>query len=174
MLKARHIILAGIAAMISAQALAGWTEFKEVPVPPTMLRFTSGEQRPLSAFKGKVVVLNVWATWCGPCLLELPTLEALEKELAPQGLVVIPMAVDRELTPAILKEFLKHGEIDMPHAALDDAARGVQHALSWGIGVPVTYLIDRKGIVRYQYIGSTNWMAPPRKDKVKELLAEGK
>jgi thiol-disulfide isomerase/thioredoxin len=171
MVRLRHIIAGAVAAIISAQAQAGWIPFAEMPAPAARLLFTSGEHRSLQDFKGKVVILNIWATWCGPCRDELPTLEALEEELMTRGLVVIPMTIEK-MPPAELKDFLTESGVNLPHAAIDPSS-AIRRTLAEGTGIPVTYLIDRKGVVRYKYSGSSDWTRPQRKDRVLELLAEG-
>lgn len=173
----RHIIFAGVAAMLSTHALAVpagvyvWIPITGVETPQAPMLFTSGEQRTLADFKGKVVLVNFWATWCPPCRAEMPTLDALEKELAAKGLVVIALSVDRGITPEELRKEVAADGLSLPHTALD-TTREVSRGMAYGLGVPVTFLIDRKGVIRYRYRGATDWTDADQKAKVQELLAE--
>lgn len=163
------------AAMISAAALAAaperlyqWYELNAMASPTGS--FAMGDKtRTLADFKGQVVVLNLWATWCTPCLKELPTLDALEEKYAADGLVVLPLSLDT-MPFAQLQEFIAKLDLELPHLAQDQSGK-LLNALK-GAGLPVTYLIDRKGVLRARYSGSTDWTSDEHTKRIEALLAE--
>lgn len=119
----------------------------------------------LSDFRGKVVFLNFWATWCAPCREEMPSMEVLNKNFEKDGLVVLAVSIDRVTTTKDIPPFVKSLNLTFP--VLID---------SWGItdkpykrlGVPETFIIDQQGIVREIIIGPKDWT---RIDNLKTLMA---
>ena len=105
----------------------------------------------LSAYRGKVVLLNFWAAWCGPCLTEMPRFAAWRRAMGPENLQVIGVAMDDDPEP-VLRVRQKLG-VDYP-ILMGDAALG---RLYGGIlGLPVTFLIDRQGVLRARYQGESD------------------
>jgi DsbE subfamily thiol:disulfide oxidoreductase len=105
----------------------------------------------LAALRGKVVVLNLWATWCLPCREELPQLVALHKEFAGQGVELVGVSVDAAGMGLDVRDFMK--EHDMTYPVWLDPEH--QFALKFlTVGVPETFVVDRAGIIRYRKIGS--------------------
>lgn len=103
----------------------------------------------LSDLRGKVVVLNFWATWCPPCIAEMPELEALHVAHAAAGDLVV-LAVNVEEPPAAVEEFKQQRPLTMP--VLGDRTGGVRR--HYGLpGLPGTFFIDRDGIVRAKVLG---------------------
>lgn len=108
----------------------------------------------LSDFRGKVVFLNFWATWCKPCREEMPSMEVLYKNFEKDGLVVLAVSIDRVTTKKDIPPFVKGMSLTFP--VLVD---------SWGqtdkryklMGVPETYIIDQEGILREKVIGPRDW-----------------
>jgi peroxiredoxin len=108
----------------------------------------NGEVIALQNFRGKVVLLNFWATWCGPCREELPELTRLQQKFYKQGLVVIPVTVDNELEN--VHDFVKKYEIKLQ--TLWDQRKKV--AAAYGVErMPSSYVIDRNGILRFIHRG---------------------
>jgi thiol-disulfide isomerase/thioredoxin/Cu/Ag efflux protein CusF len=122
------------------------------PVQPLQADTIDGGKLDLAALRGRVVLLDFWATWCGPCKVELPILEKLQKELSGDGLSVIGITAGEE--PAVVADFLKKMGITFPTAALDeDHAFLRRFAIS---GFPTTVLIDRDGtVVSYEVGGQS-------------------
>lgn len=116
--------------------------------------------RHASEFDGKLVLLNFWATWCAPCRKEIPMLINAQKNYADQGLQIVGMAIDE---PDSVRKYAKKYGINYP--VLVDAKKvvGVQDALKGGAGLPVSILIDRKGVVRARVKGA---MERPRLDRL--------
>lgn len=163
------------AAMISAAALAApaerlyqWYDLRDVATPTHTFQMADAS-RSLADFKGQVVVLNLWATWCTPCLKELPTLDVLEEKYAADGLVVLPLSVD-SMAFAQLRQFIEKQKLELPHLAQDSSSK-ILNELK-GSGLPITYLIDRKGVLRARYSGGTNWLDAEHTKRIEALLKE--
>lgn len=126
-----------------------------------------GEALQLEEFRGKVVYLDFWASWCGPCRQSLPWLERLRRELRPTGLEVLGVNVDEDAADA--RRFLKRYPVSFP--VLGDA-RGMIASLYDVRDMPSSYLIDRKGVVRHAHRGFNRDDAARLRLRVEALLAE--
>ena len=123
---------------------------KDHAAPDWQLADLDGKPIKLSDFKGKVVVLNFWATWCPPCRKEIPTLVALQKDYGPQGVVVVGVSLDGG-GPSAVQAFASKMGIEYPIAIGSEelaAAYGVQ-------AIPTTFIIDRAGNVIGEHQGDT-------------------
>ena len=109
-----------------------------------------GENVTLQSFRGKVVLLNFWATWCGPCRQELPELARLQEKFRQRGLMVVAVTVDNEVEN--VQAFLK--KYDVKLQALWDKKKKVADAYAVE-KMPSSYLIDRSGVVRFIHRGYT-------------------
>ena len=107
----------------------------------------------LNKLRGKVVVLNLWATWCAPCVEELPSLLALQQKVP--TLAVIGVSTDQDET--VYRKFLVQHHVDV--TTVRDADAQV-NALYGTVMIPETYIIDRKGVIRRKFIGPQNWTSP--------------
>jgi thiol-disulfide isomerase/thioredoxin len=103
---------------------------------------------------GKVVVLNFWATWCGPCKLEMPSLQSLHEDRAADGVVVLGLATDVGGGSAV-EDFLAERDITYP---VGRATNEHRRAFGGIRGIPTTFVIDREGVVRHRVVG---YFAPP-------------
>jgi cytochrome c biogenesis protein CcmG/thiol:disulfide interchange protein DsbE len=110
-----------------------------------------GAATSLSALRGKVVVLNQWATWCEPCREEIPQLEALHRQYAGHGLTMIGVSVDAFGLGADVRDFAREHEMTYP-VWLDPDKKIAVGFLT--VGVPATILIDRGGIIRWRKMGA--------------------
>ncbi len=139
--------------------LEGAFELSDPPVPAPQESFTDGSGRPvtLEAFRGQVVLLNFWATWCAPCVWEMPTLNKVQARLRGEGLAVVTVSVDRK-GHAVVKPFLKrHGLVHLK-AYLDP---GYNLMRQFGqSGLPTTALIDAQGRVVGMMMGAAEWDSP--------------
>ncbi|MGP8260597.1 MAG: redoxin domain-containing protein [Acidobacteriaceae bacterium] len=105
----------------------------------------------LNAYRGKVVLLNFWATWCAPCQVEMPSFVEWQKKYGPRGLQVIGISLDDD--PALVRSLVGKLKLNYP-VAMGDVKLG---DLYGGIlGLPVTYLIDRHGMIRAEFQGETD------------------
>lgn len=110
--------------------------------PEFTLQDLSGSEHSLSAYRGKVVLLNFWASWCGPCIAEMPALQRLYNRLQNQGFVVLAIGVDDDL--ASLKRFKDMYSLTFP--ILVDSSRGAASRYKIN-GFPESYVINRKGML---------------------------
>jgi cytochrome c biogenesis protein CcmG/thiol:disulfide interchange protein DsbE len=119
------------------------------PAPEFVI--TDGTQTiDLAKLRGKVVVLNLWATWCAPCVEELPSLLAMQR-MNPEIAVV---AVSTDQDDEVYRKFLVRHQVDV--ATVRDAGQRV-NALYGTVQIPETYIIDRQGILRRKFIGAQDW-----------------
>ena len=119
-----------------------------------------GKPKHLSDFRGKVVVLNFWGTWCPPCIEETPALNRLQQYIASRNGVVLGVAADED--PAVYAQFLREHGVVFP--TYRDPATKDNHspiAQSYGtVMVPETYIIDRQGKIARKIIGMQEWDSP--------------
>lgn len=159
--------LAGLAAVLALRGpdnppLGGTPSgfvLNDTPKPVPDVRFTDGDGQPrtLEDFHGKVVLLNVWATWCLPCRKEMPTLDRLQVALGGSGFEVVALSVDRQGAAAVNTFF---SEVGVRHLAVHvDASGQVLSALA-ALGLPTTVLIDADGLELGRLMGPAEWDAP--------------
>jgi len=117
--------------------------------PDFVLKDVNGKDVKLSDFKGKIVVLNFWATWCGPCRKEIPDFIELQEEYGKEGLQFIGIALDQE-GAAKVKPFVDKNKISYPILIGNNDIADKYGGMN---AIPVTFLIDRKGMIRGHYIG---------------------
>jgi peroxiredoxin len=135
--------------------------------PPLSLETLEGERIELRSYRGKVVVLNFWATWCPPCVEEIPSLERLRKLRHDRGLEVLSVDVGEE--PEKVRAFLEDKPVGYP-VALDPEARAFK---AWNTyAFPTTFILDREHRIRYAVFGAFAWDAQEVLDAVDALLAE--
>ena len=136
------------------------------PAPDFTLKDLSGARHTLSGYRGKTVILNFWSTTCAPCVVELPSLSDLHKELKGQGLVVLGIALDPKEKP--VRDLTAKLKIDFP--SMMDSSRDVYFD-SYGLfGQPVSVIVDRNGIVREKIIGAVEWTSPQMRAKIQQYL----
>lgn len=131
----------------------------DTPVAVPELQFADGEgkSRSLADFRGKVVLLNIWATWCLPCREEMPTLDRLQAALAGKKFEAVALSIDRGGVDAVKKFYT---EIGIQHLAIYvDTSSQVGFALATA-GLPTTLLIDAEGRELGRLIGPAEWDAP--------------
>jgi thiol-disulfide isomerase/thioredoxin len=138
------------------------------PAPLTPMYTANGGIINLSRFKGKVVLLNLWATWCAPCLKELPELDRLQSELSQHGLAVLPLAID-DADMATLQSFFQRLHIKALSPLSDPAGRAAS-AFDAYDGLPWSYIIDRQGQLRGYMPGAANWNSVDGRALLKHYL----
>lgn len=133
------------------------------PAPRFARTDISGSRVSLAQFRGKVVLLNFWATWCAPCRVEMPQFVAWQKRYGPRGLQILAISMDDDVDP--VRTFLHRVQPNFPvlmgEAKLGELYGGV-------LGLPVTFLIDRTGVVRARLEGETHRAA--MEAKIRALL----
>lgn len=135
--------------------------------PGFSLKDIEGKPVTLSAYKGRVVLLNFWAAWCPPCRAEMPSMEKLNRRLKDKGLVVLAVSVDRSLSP--VRDFLKNTPVSFPVLA-DDDKQQVARSLYKVFTIPTTFIIDRNGVVVDRYFGEQDWTKPETIKKIEALF----
>ena len=134
-----------------------------LPAPALNLERLGGGTKDIAQLKGKVVLVNFWATWCAPCVEEMPDLEKLHRELEGQDFVLIAVSVDKKRST--IEKFASKHKLSFP--ILHDP--GEKTARSWGTtGFPETFIVDKQGNVAHKFIGPIDYEYIH--DKVKELL----
>jgi peroxiredoxin len=129
----------------------------------TLQQLPSGKLS-LAQYRGQVVVLNFWATWCPPCVMETPSLEQFASEMKSQGVAVIGVSVDQN--PQQLEQFIQRYHLTYPIARDPDASLAHEYGT---FKFPETYIIDRDGRVAEKIIGATDWVDPRMIEFVKSL-----
>ena len=122
--------------------------------PDFTLRNLDGERITLSDLRGKVVLLNFWATWCPPCRWEIPDLNRIYTTYKDRGVVVLGVSWD-DLSNEQIKTFVRNYKVDYPilHGTQSELSQ-VGKAYAWEGYLPTTYLIDRQGYVQEVYVGA--------------------
>jgi len=118
----------------------------------------------LSQFRGQVVVLNFWATWCPPCVAETPALVRMQNQLKSKGVTVLAVSIDAD--DAAYHKFLKDYSVSM--VTVRDESKKAS-TLYGTFGWPETYIIDRNGIIRRKFIGPVEWTNPEITDYLSKL-----
>jgi len=137
-------------------------------LPDVTFRDLDGEDVRVGALRGRVVVLNFWATWCGPCRDEMPELERLWNSVRGDGVVFLAVNLDVR-DPKALRAYAERTRTGLP--IVWDAA-GVQGM--FGVGsIPMTLIVDRRGVVRYRILGARPWAHPDYAAGLRVLAKEG-
>jgi len=139
--------------------------------PQTAFTDAAGKVHTLAEFKGKVVVLNLWATWCAPCVAEMPTLAKLQTQIAAGPVAVIPISLDAPEDRANAIAFIaKRPPLAFYAEPTYELARGFNPSVE---GLPTTILIDAKGEVRARLSGGADWSGPAARQVVAALEPGG-
>lgn len=120
------------------------------PAPPFTLNDLEGRPVTLTDYKGKVVLLNFWATWCEPCKKEMPEIQAAYEQYKEQGLAVLAVNFGENADPTV--SFVHHGRLTFPVLLDRNASVAERYAV---INLPVTFFIDPDGIIRERVFGGT-------------------
>ncbi|MBI1809720.1 MAG: TlpA family protein disulfide reductase [Gemmatimonadetes bacterium] len=152
----------------SMQAIDAGTkapEFKAVTV-------AAGEPvrtKTLADYKGQVVLLNMWATWCNPCRAEMPSMQKLQESLGPKGLKIVAVSVDNAGMEQQIRDFSK--QFGLTFEILYDQTGDIETAYQT-TGIPETFVIGRDGVIRKRVLAASDWAAEPQQALIRQLLAE--
>ena len=162
---------ASIGAAAPKPATAGFVPLSQPKALPPV-RFEDGDGRALdlSAFRGRVVLLNLWATWCAPCRREMPTLDRLQQRLGSGDLAVVALSIDRTGAEAVRKFYADIGVTNL--AIYADRSGKVLREFG-AVGLPTTLLLDREGRELGRVIGpdeydTSNWI-----ERIEQLQRAG-
>jgi peroxiredoxin len=173
--------------MIAAQPLIGialsQAEAQSLPLIPTQvvernmvkvgdeapnfhLRDLAGNMMSLSQFRGKVVLLNFWATWCGPCRVEMPAMEQLYRTIPRGEFEILAVSTDPQGV-AVTRPFQREMGFTFP----------ILHDSEYRVGIiygartlPLTFMVDRQGVIRKKIFGARDWDSPEARDLIQMLM----
>ena len=168
-MRNRLLLLIGLIGFAASAAAADLSNLEpwSGDTPALVLKDLQGEQRQLNDYRGKVVVLNFWATWCGPCVKEMPSLANLARHMSGEQFALLTVNFGEK--PARIKPFLKKIGVDVP--VLLDPDMAVSRA--WvDKGLPTTYIIGPDQKIRYRLLGDLTWDAPEVEQKIRQLLPD--
>jgi peroxiredoxin len=137
-----------------------------IAAPEFELRDLAGQSIRLRDFRGRVVLLNFWATWCIPCREEMPALETLSRELGPRGLAVI--GVNFKETRAEIEPFVRQHALRFPMLLDTDGGTAQLYQV---FGLPATFVVDRQGMLVGTVLGIRDWVGPGARAYLGRLLA---
>jgi len=167
----RVVVIAALAAVLSAVPGGAWAAggtlkpWSGGATPPLALRDLEGREHKLADYKGKVIVLNFWATWCDPCREEMPAMQRLQDKLAGKPFVIL--AVDYGEGAPRVKDFLKNVPVRFTMLLDRDTAA----ATAWKVKVlPTSLVIDPQQKVRFVAVGDIGWDTAPVENEIMKLL----
>ena len=171
----QHLLAAGLlvagATVAAAQQPPKNFILHEASKPIASIAFEDGQdrQRNFSEFRGKVVLLNIWATWCGPCRREMPSLDRLQGLLGGADFDVVALSIDRSGIETVRKFYDDVGIRNLP-IYIDSSGKAARELAT--IGVPATLLIDRAGRELGRLIGPAEWDEPDIVQFLKRIIAQ--
>lgn len=126
-------------------------------------------EKSLEDYRGNVVMVNIWATWCAPCRVEMPSIQRLHEAYGDRGLKIIAVSVDDPGMEPAIREFLKQYALtfEVLHDPKSDISRKYQTT-----GYPETVIVGRDGIIRKKLLGATDWNSAQNRALIERLLAE--
>jgi len=127
------------------------------------------EVKGIDDYTGEVVLLNIWATWCGPCRIEMPSMQRLQERLGPKGLRIVAVSVDDPGQAGAIRRFAQ--ELGLSFELLHDPTKAIERTYQT-TGVPETFLIGRDGTIRRRSIGAEAWDSEANVAQLERLLAE--
>lgn len=136
------------------------------PLPEIRFQDASGNSRSLSDFRGRVVLLNLWATWCVPCRKEMPSLDRLQAQLGGPAFEVVALSIDR--SPPAVREFYQQYGIRALALYIDPSTE-VTRSLGT-VGIPTTLLVDGEGRELWRRVGPAEWDAPAEVAEIRKHL----
>lgn len=138
------------------------------PAPGETLQLPDGKTVTLAAYKGRIVVLNLWATWCAPCIRELPSLNRLQKAFKPDDVIVVAASMDRGGWRAV-DPFWRKARLDALAPHLDKTSQMAFNMKARGL--PITIVYDRQGKEIGRITGDADWGSPEARDLIGRFAA---
>jgi cytochrome c biogenesis protein CcmG/thiol:disulfide interchange protein DsbE len=138
------------------------------PAPNFSARTLGGRQvKTLADYKGQVVLLNVWATWCEPCQKELPSFQQLYQEYGPKGLKLVAVSIDSYVSDDSIRKFADH--FGLTFEILHDSTGKIDRSYQT-TGYPESFVIGREGDIRKKFIGPDDWNSTGNRALIAQLL----
>ena len=182
MMHKKRIFIVVVATFVAASVLSARTFLKnelspvgvgaEAPKFKVATLDSIPKMKSLDDYKGQVLLINIWATWCGPCRVEMPSIEEVHRQLGPKGLKVLAISVDEPGTDQLVRDFVK--QYGLTFEVLHDTG-GQEGKVSRDYqtsGYPETVIIGRDGIIRRKLLGAQNWNSAENRALIERLLAE--
>ena len=144
----------------------GYALKKGTEAPAFRLPSLGGGEIELASYRGRPVVLNFWATWCPPCVAEMPSLERLHRALGKEGLAVVAVSVDED--EQALRKFVEEHKLTFP--ILRDPGARIAAGAYRTTGYPETFELDPQGVVREHYVGPAEWATPEALEHFRKRL----
>jgi thiol-disulfide isomerase/thioredoxin len=138
-------------------AAAALTQVMPSAAPPLRFADATGRQLTLQDYRGHTVVANLWATWCGPCIAEIPSFAALAPQVKGSGALILPISIDLTGAAVVRPFFARHGISDLPILLNQD---GSNMQVLGSNGIPVSVVIDPSGRLVARLDGAANWNTP--------------
>ena len=167
------VLLAGFwyAAHLTKQSIAKFGIGSQAPDFHATTLSTPPEPKGVAAYRGQVTLINIWATYCQPCLVEMPSLDRLYQRYKDKGFKVVGVAVDDPGFEETVKAFV--AKLGISFEILHEGSGDIERAYR-ARGIPATYVVGRDGRVRMIRQGAANWDAPEHYALIERLLEEGK
>jgi cytochrome c biogenesis protein CcmG/thiol:disulfide interchange protein DsbE len=169
----RRAAVAWALALMSATACSKTESLKApaigAPAPAFDVNDLDGKPVSLASLQGHVVVLNVWATWCSPCIEEIPQLESVHKTFGAQGVATVGVSIDAAGMGADIKDFMTEHDMTYPVWLDPDNSFALKFLT---VGVPETFVVDRKGTIRWRASGALRATDTTFVGAIKQALAE--
>lgn len=167
------VALVLIVAVVLSIVFSQKTKFMPVIPGTQSLEFSlpdlEGNEHSLSEYKGKVVFLNFWATWCKPCEDEMPSMQVMYEKMKDRGFVIVAVSMDKE-EASVVKKFAKKYNLTFP--ILHDRLGKVKEMYKT-TGVPETFILDQNGVVAEKIVGPRNWNSESNLSIILKLLNDG-
>ena len=138
------------------------------PAPDFTLIDLMGRQHALPDYHGKVVLLNFWATWCGPCRVEMPSMDVLYQDLKPEGFEILAISSDPEGS-VVTQPFAESKGLTFPILHDPDYRVSGQYGVRT---LPMSFLVNRRGTLTHRVFGARNWNTPEARTLIHGLLNE--
>jgi len=163
----RLLLACAMGLLLGGTQAAGFEARAATPAPELQARDLTGVPKNLADYRGKVVLLNFWASWCPPCLREMPSMERLRMKMTGRPLAIV--ALDSAETPAEVNAYLSRMKLGFPILLDPDGS----NTKRWKVfALPTSFLLDANGRVRYVLTGPTEWDEGEALAVIEALLAE--
>jgi cytochrome c biogenesis protein CcmG, thiol:disulfide interchange protein DsbE len=163
-LQLRSLLLAGLLLLVLSGCYSGTRPPRIGSNAPDFTVQDSQNKVTLSQYRGQVVVLNFWATWCPPCVEEMPSLVEMQQRMKAKGVTVL--AVSMDVDEGAYRQFVKDHNVNLLTVRDPDQK---SNTLYGTFKFPETYIIDRNGVMRRKFIGAVDWTEPEITDFLGKL-----